>query len=271
MTWWCSAQGLPWDWTWRPYPGVWILLAALITWRVVTVRRETGHARILLYLLGVLVLWLAADWPLGALGAGYLLSAHTAQYLLFTLVAPPLLIAGTPPSALRRMIRPSWAARIARFLNRPLVAFAVFNTVLLASHLPTVVDGLMTSQIGSFAIDMAWLVAGIVFWWQVFAPLPELGALPYPGRIAFLIMNIFIPTVPAAFLTFADYPIYALYELAPPIGNISARDDQQVAGLMMKIVGALIIFGTASALYFRWTRREGANEEPEIVLPEFQA
>jgi hypothetical protein len=28
MTWWCSAQGLPW--TWRPYPGVWLLVAAVV-------------------------------------------------------------------------------------------------------------------------------------------------------------------------------------------------------------------------------------------------
>lgn len=271
MTWWCSAQGLPWDWTWRPYPGVWIFLGTLVTWYAIATRTGRDHTRMLLYLLGVLVLWIAADWPLGALGAGYLVSAHTAQYLLFTFVAPPLLIAGTPAHALRVLHRSSWVAKLAKVLSRPVVAFAVFNVVLIASHLPTVVDGIMTTQFGSFALDMAWLGAGMVFWWQVLGPLPELRPMAYPGRIAFLIMNIFIPTVPAAFLTFADYPIYALYELAPPVGNISARGDQQVAGLMMKMVGGFIIFGTASVLFFKWTRREGAADEREIVLPEFQA
>ena len=35
--------------------------------------------------LGVAILWGATDWPMGALGAGYLASVHMAQYLLYTL------------------------------------------------------------------------------------------------------------------------------------------------------------------------------------------
>jgi putative membrane protein len=182
------------------------------------------------------------------------------QYLLFTMVAPPLLLHGTPQWLLRTTFRHAWANRALRFLSRPLIAFVVFNVVLLATHLPAVVDTLKTSQAGSFAIDAAWLFAGLVFWWQVLGPLPELHPLSYPGRILFLLLNVFIPTVPAAFLTFADYPIYAVYELAPPMGGISAREDQQLAGLIMKLVGGLIIFGTASVLFFRWYVREEGEE-----------
>jgi putative membrane protein len=214
------------------------------------------------YVLGVLVLWIAADWPVGALGAGYLVSVHSVQYLLFALVAPPLLVHGTPRWLLRRMIRPPWARSAAQFLSRPLIAFATFNVVLVATHLPAAVDGLGASQLGSFAMDMAWLGAGLVFWWQVLAPLPELRPLGYPGRIVFVLLNVFIPTVPAAFLTFADYPIYALYELAPPVGGLSAAEDQQLAGLIMKILGGFIIFGTASVLFFRWYAVEEGGTAP---------
>ncbi len=76
----------------------------------------------------------------------------------------------------------------------------------------------------------------------------------------FLLLNVFIPTVPAAFLTFADYPIYALYELAPRASGLSANDDQQLAGLIMKIAGGFIIFGTASVLFFRWYGLEARDE-----------
>ncbi len=268
MTWWCSAQGTPWDWTWQAYPGVWILVVLMLGGYALALRNlcpagqrpaaELGQ--IVSYILGVLVLWIASDWPLGPLGAGYLVSVHTVTYLLFTMVAAPLLIHGAPQWLLRAMIRPRWANRAAQFLSRPLIAFVVFNVVLLATHLPAVVDTLKTSQLGSFAIDAAWLFAGLVFWWQVLGPLPELRPLSYPGRILFLLLNVFIPTVPAAFLTFADYPIYAVYELAPPVGTISAREDQQLAGLIMKLVGGLIIFGTASVLFFRWYVQEEKEE-----------
>lgn len=216
------------------------------------------------YLIGVLVLWLAADWPVGPLGAGYLLSVHTAQYILFALVAPPLLISGTPRWMLRKLIEPRWAYRAASFLSRPLVAFAIFNVVMLGSHLPAVVDGLTASQLGSFAIDISWLASGLVFWWPILGPLPELNPLPYPGRTVYLIANVFIPTVPAAFLTYARYPIYSLYELAPPVGALSTVEDQQLAGLMMKILGGFIVIGTASVLFFKWNR---AEESPVAAPP----
>lgn len=259
MTWWCSAQGLPWDWHWRPYPGVWLFVGAILGCYFLALRawdHDGDRRRLVSFLAGCALLWVAADWPIGPLGAGYLVSVHTVQYILFALAAPPLLIFGTPPTVRRALVRRQGALTVARLLSRPLVAFAIFNVVMLGTHLPVVVDGLTPSQLGSFAIDMSWFVSGLVFWLPVLGPLPELDPMPYPGRIVYLILNVFIPTVPAAFLTFADYPIYSLYELAPPVGNISSTVDQQLAGLTMKIVGGLIIFATASVLFFRWYAEE---------------
>ncbi|UCG86991.1 MAG: cytochrome c oxidase assembly protein [Gemmatimonadota bacterium] len=271
MSWWCAAQDTAWGWTWQPYVGVWVLVAALVLCRLLAEslwapgasldHTDKRGRRLPLYLTGVAVLWIAADWPIGPLGAGYLLSVHTIQYIVFAFVAPPLLIAGTPRWLLRHMIRRHWASNIARTVSRPLVAFLIFNVVLLATHLPSVVDGLTASQLGSFAVDMSWLTAGLVLWWPILGPLPELNPMPYPGRIVYLIANVFIPTVPAAFLTYATYPIYALYELAPPIGSLTAVEDQQIAGMIMKIVGGFIVLGTASVLFFKWARAEERREE----------
>jgi putative membrane protein len=149
---------------------------------------------------------------------------------------------------------------VARLLTRPLPAFVTFNVVMLGTHLPQVVDGLRTSQPGSFAMDLAWLCAGIIFWWQVLGPLPEFQPLSYPGRLLFLVANLFLPTVPASFLTFADYPLYAVYELAPRVGPLSATEDQQLAGIVMKSGGGAIMFWTATVLFFRWFRREASDE-----------
>jgi putative membrane protein len=110
--------------------------------------------------------------------------------------------------------------------------------------------------LGSFAIDVSWAIAGFAFWIPIMAPLPELAPMRLPGRIIFAMANLFLPTVPASFLTFAEYPIYALYELAPRVSGLSAVQDQQIAGLTMKIGGGLVIFTTASILFFQWYRRE---------------
>ncbi len=276
MTWWCSAQGVAWSWAWQAYPGVWLMVAAVgggYAWalRRLQPRRFAGDDRpaakgeVALFALGLLVLWIAADWPVGALAAGYLLSVRTLQFLLFVLVAPPLMLLGTPRWLLRRLLRGRVPFRIARALTRPIAPLVVYNVVLIVAHLPPVVDGLGTSQLGSFAVDLAMIVSGFVFWWPALGRLPELNPMSYPARIGYLLLSVFVPTVPASFFTFARYPIYGLYELAPRVHDIGAVADQQVAGLLMKLAGGFILFGTMSVMFFRW---HGQEEQTEITEKE---
>ncbi len=258
MTWWCSAGTGAWNWEWQAYPGVWVLMLALAVAYTWGWRRDVDaeRGRPWFFVLGLLVLWGAIDWPIGALGAGYLLSVHMVQYITLSLIVPPLLLHGLTPAMLRAVLLRPRVLPIARFLTKPLIAFVIFNLVLVATHLPPIVDTVKVSQLGSFAMDVAWLGAGLLFWWQAMAPLAEFSPLRYPGRIVFLLFNVFIPTVPASFLTFSDYPIYAVYEQAVRVGSLTATEDQQLAGLAMKIVGGLIIFGTATVFFFKWYKQE---------------
>jgi putative membrane protein len=273
MTWWCAARGLPWTWEWQAFPGVWLFVATIGAGYVWALRRlpparfagddrPTTRREIVLFLLGLLALWLAADWPVGLLAAGYLLSARTVQYLLFVLVAPPLMLLGTPRWLLRRLTRPRTAFRLARLLSRPLLPLLIYNVVLVAMHLPPVVERVAGSQLGGFGLDAAAIVSGFIFWWPALARLPELQPMGYPGRIGYLLLSVFVPTVPAAFFTYSRYPIYGLYELAPRVGHVGAVLDQQIAGLMMKTVGGVILFTTMSVMFFRWHRTEADAERP---------
>ncbi len=276
MRWWCSALlGVPWTWRWQAYPGVWLLVlavAATYTWVLVRLApagfaeddRPTSRREIALFSLGLLALWVGADWPIGVLAAGYLLSLKTLQYLLLGYIAPGLMLLGTPRWLLRRVIRGPAAHGLARLLTRPLIPLAVANGVLVATHLPVVVDNLSRSQLWTFALDLAVIASGFIFWWPVLARLPELGPMSYGARIGYLGLNVFLPTVPASFFTFSQYPIYALYELAPRVSGISAVADQRVAGILMKLCGGALLFGTMSVMFFRWYRQE-SEAEPDTV------
>ena len=82
MTWWCSAQDTAWEWVWQPYIGVWLLVAAMLVGYAAALKRlgpaaadpPATRREVTSYLLGVLVLWIAADWPVGPLAAGYLVT-----------------------------------------------------------------------------------------------------------------------------------------------------------------------------------------------------
>lgn len=271
MNWWCTALGVPWTWEWRAFPGAWLFIGAIALAYGWAVRRlqparlaaddaPTSGREIALFAAGLGVLWLAVDWPLGLLAAGYLLSARTLQYLLFVLVAPPLLLLGLPRWLLRRLLRGRAAFRAARALSRPLVPLLVYNAVLIAVHLPPTVEAVAGSQLAGFALDVAVIASGLVFWWPALARVPELRPMGYPARIGYLLLSVFLPTVPASFFTYARFPIYPLYELAPRVHGIEAVMDQQIAGLTMKVLGGLILFGTMSVMFFRWHRLEEVKE-----------
>lgn len=278
MQWWCAAQGVPWTWEWRPYPGVWLFIlalgvgyAALRRWSAAREAREGGreavvrpqgpHGSPVAFGLGLAVLWVALDWPVGTLGAGYLASVHMVQFLLIAMLAPPLLLLGTPHTAYRALDERGGA--VLRVLTHPLVTLAAFTGFMALTHWPPLVDTVMDDQLGSFALDMAWLVSGILFWWPVSAPVPERSWLQHPLRMGYLIAATLVNTGVFAYLTYSDMPLYATYELAPPVGGFSTRDDQLVAGLLMKMGGAVILWTCITILFFRWA----AEQERDDAAP----
>ena len=137
-----------------------------------------------------------------------------------------------------------------RPLDAELVVYALFGL----THWPRLVDGLMSHQAGSFLIDMLWILAGFVFWWPVVARVPERARFGYPRKVAYLILATVANTGVFIYLTFSHLPVYATYELAPPIPWITAREDQQAAGLLMKLGGGLVLWTAIAILFGRWYR-----------------
>jgi cytochrome c oxidase assembly factor CtaG len=292
MQWWCSALGTPWSWTWRPYPGVWLFVLALLLGCHALRRRAQRppgrkHAHVVWLGLGVALVWVALDWPVGALG-GYLASAHMTQFLLLALTSPPLILLGIYPAAGFHDVAPgpaamgdpaglnavqgwagrpaSWRGPAGRVLGHPLVAIAIFGAVVILTHIPVVTDRLMPSQAGSFAIDIAWLAGGLLFWWPVVSP-GRPAWFGTPLRIVYLFANMVLMTAPGAMITFSELPIYATFELAPPIPGITPINDQRLAGLNMRAGAALASLLAISILFVRWNRDEERQmrEEAEAV------
>ncbi len=249
---------------WHLHLDVWLVLASVEALYLVALRRRrrsTGPPgasarKVTLFSTGVAVLWLGADWPLHDLAERYLYSMHMVQHLLFTLVAPPLLIAGLPDWMLREILRPRAVSRLVRFVTRPVVALIVFNGVLLFTHWPAVVEASVRSEPLHFGLHALIVASAFVMWWPVMSPLPEMPALPAPGQMLYLFLQSLAPTVPASFLTFGSTPLYPVYASFPRIWGIDALTDQLIAGLTMKLAGGLILWGFIAAIFFRWFAQE---------------
>lgn len=261
---------------WHAHLDVWTLVAVLAAGYWLALRRwgpahvspgdpPATRSQMVSFYLGVVTIWIAADWPIHELAEERLFSVHMAQHLLLSLVAPPLLLFGTPGWLLRSLLRPRWLAALVRNLARPFVALLLFNAFIAFSHWPVIVDAAVRSEAAHFGLHAALMGTALLMWMPVLSPMFEIPRLRYPGQMLYLFAQSIVPTVPASFLTFADGPIYPFYGLASPLIGVDPVIDQRIAGLAMKIVGGFILWGFIAVLFFRWNKQDELTGSDEPV------
>ena len=253
-------------------PDVWVLVFALGAGYVWALRRlgprvapdETmERRRLVLFFAGLAVLAVATTWPLDTIGDEYLFSIHMVQYLLMTLVAAPLLLAGLPGWLLRELTVP--VRPLLSVLARPVPALLILDGVLVLSHWPALVDLYVRVDAVHFGMHVLWVCTGLLFWLPVLSPIPEYPKLSEPMQMVYLFASSIIPTVPASFLTFAHVPLFSVYAQAPRLWGITALEDTRAAGLTMKIGGAVILWSVITVLFFRWASREMGDSDRRVV------
>ena len=270
MRFWCSQLYEQWSWIPQPYLGVWLIMAGVAVWRWRAIRarkRTTGASGVttrqaVWFWLGLFAFWAASDWPVGTLGAGYLAWVHMLQYMIYTLIAAPLILISIPEWRFRQMLANARLYRFFANLSKPLVAAVVANFILISTHAPWTVDTFRVTQVGSFALDMIWFAGGIALWLPVASPLPEHRITFPPLRGVYLFCAAGLaPLVPGGFLTFAGAPLYETYEIAPRVG-LDALEDQQLAGAIMKVGGFPIVWSVIMVIWVGWAMRERQKDTP---------
>ena len=252
---------------WAPHPDVWLLVAALAVGYAAALRRlgprlapagtpVATPLQVTSFAAGVLALWLASDWPVHDLGEGYFFSVHMVQHTIFSIVAAPLLLIGTPAWLARWLLSPRWLLRSVRFLARFIPATILFNLVVIVTHLPVVVDAALHNGLVHFGVHATIVVSSLIVWMPLLSPLPEVPRLQPLLRMLFLFMQAVVPTVPASFLTFGERPLYRYYDQVPRLWNFGALDDMRVAGLVMKVVVGFALWIVIAIIFFRWYNNE---------------
>ena len=256
---------------WHLHPEVvlpLVLLEVAYLYSVTEVRGMISDAgrvkrsQVITFSLGVLTLYIAAGTPIHDISEQYLFSVHMVQHLLFTMVAVPLLLVGTPVWLWQALLRGPGVMPVARLLTNPLVAFSVFNAVLVLTHFPSVVDLALRHHEFHLFVHMVLVVSAIMMWWPILSTVPELPRLSDPLQMAYLFLQSLLPAVLASFITFSEGAVYQFYGEAPRIWGLSAIDDQQIAGGLMKLVGSLILWSFIAVAFFRWYQREERESRP---------
>jgi putative membrane protein len=261
---------------WQPHPDVWLLLGLTLAgyWLAIA-RLGPRHApagrpavsplQAVSFTTGALALFVVSAWPIHDVAEQHLFSAHMIQHMVEMMVAPPLLLLGTPAWLARLVLSRGPALQVVRWTARLVPALVLFNAALVFAHSPFVMEWQLGSGVTHFAVHVAITAAALFAWLPVASPLPEVPRFSPPLRMLFLFLLGVVPTVPASFLTFGDRPLYGVYEDLPRLWGISALDDMRVGGLLMKIAGGVILWVIIAVVFFRWYAEEEDRHLPKQV------
>lgn len=249
-------------WRFQPNFEVYLLVAFLVGAYIYMVRvigpgaardgRPIITRRNVFSFSGAMVLLFASStWPIHQIGEEYLYSAHMLQHMMLSYLMPPLVLLATPEWLLRVLVGNGRLYRAVCFAARPVVAGIAFNIIVMVTHIPGVVNASTTNGALHYALHLLVVLSAILMWMPVIGPLRELH-MGYAGKMIYLFLMSVVPTVPAAWLTFAEGAVYEHYGNQPVrVWGLSVTHDQQLAGAIMKLAGGMYLWAIVIFMFFR--------------------
>lgn len=240
------------------HPSVVLGLAALALGYVLVARRTRAplEGADAVAFAGALATLYVALGPVDAVADARCFTAHMLQHLLLALAVPPLLVLGVPPEMIQPALRVPGVRRIARRLTHPIVAFGVYNALLVAIHMPFVFDRMLRDQAVHVALHLGLLATGTIVWWPMTSRLPELPRLSYPGQLLYLFVLMIPMSAVSAPITYSPTVLYPWYLEGPHPLGMTPRADQVLGGLLMWIGAGFYVLCVMSVIFFRWARFE---------------
>ena len=193
--------------------------------------------------------------PLDRLAWNRMFVAYIGEQILLYMLAAPLLLFGIPDWMLRPLLTKPQIRGVAKILSNPIVTFAGFTVVFAGVHVPFVCNMICHARPLFGGIRGALLAAGMLLWWPLLSPLPEL-TLPRPLQVLYLFFLLIPMTAVAAPITLSESVIYTWLN-GPPVLGLSPLSDQRMGGILMWVGQAFILIIAASAVFMRWVQEEG--------------
>lgn len=219
--------------------------------------------RLVSFLSGLVVLWLALGSPLDGI-ADALLSAHMVEHLLLMSAVPPLLLLGLPVVPLLRglplflcrstvtpLIRLTWLRRVGCWLVKPLVAWLLMNVSFLAWHVPSLYDIALEHEGWHVVEHICFLGTSLLFWWCVLRPWPAPSNRRNWSILLYLIAADVVNTMLSAFLSFCGRPVYNYYLSQPNVFHHPPLEDQVLGAVIMWVLGSIAFLLPAMLITFQ--------------------
>ncbi len=250
---------------WSFEPGVLLAVVALGLlylkgWRRARSPKERhppSVARVMLFIGGLLTILVALVSPVDELGQQLMLM-HMLQHILLLDVAPILLILGLTKVLMRPATRRlNVIEQRAGYLAHPAFAVILYAGLMWLWHVPAMYDaGLRNVNVHALE-HICFAVAGGLYWWHLLSPIRGRMRLGGMGPITYMVATKLLVGILGIALAFAPTAIYPFYAHHPHYWNLSPREDQNLAGLLMALEQSVVM---GIALVYLFVRMLGESE-----------
>ena len=104
------------------------------------------------------------------------------------------------------------------------------------------------------------LITSTILWWPILAPI-ERFRLNYPMQIGYIFLIPIAQLIVFGPITFASNVIYPHYQITEKIWGLSAIEDQQLGGVIMKVASMIIFLVFLISIFFSWYSKEHSSEK----------
>jgi putative membrane protein len=288
---------------WSPYLLVFTLLTIGVYFFITTKRRNRFENSQPLtikeasaFVSALILFYVIKGSPVDLLGH-ILFSVHMVQMAILLMLIPVLFIAGIPTWIWRKILTVKFIHSIFRFFTKPILALIVFSALFSVYHLPVVLDTIKLDEWLHSLVTFILFVSAIFLWWPIANKLEGEHQVHGLKKIGYIIGSAILITPACALIIFASTPMYATYsngdawlkamELCVPSSTLSTLslsgpelftnmpplEDQQLGGVVMKIIQEVIYGVFLAMIFFQWYKSEqdNADEITQKALDDRQA
>jgi putative membrane protein len=240
-----------------------------------------------LFLLSMALIYAIKGSPLDLM-AHLMFYVHMISMALLVLVIPPIFIFGIPVWIWRSLFKIRAVQSIFNFLTKPLIALFIFNGLFSIYHLPIVFDHVMQNFWFHAGYSSLLFIVAIFMWWPLINPVPEQQRLSGLKKVGYIFADGILITPACALIIFAPGSIYATYsdpevwaqvmslcvgpatfaglDISGPelFSSMSLLHDQQLGGVLMKIIQEIVYGVILAHVFFEWYRKDQADSEKEL-------
>lgn len=238
-----------------------------------------------MFVCSIFLVYLSHGGPLNLLGH-LMFTFHMVNMSISYLIVPPMVLLAIPTFLWKAMFgAPFW--RKLRFLMHPVVTLILFNMLFSIYHVPMVHDYVMTNFTVHRLYYIILFITAFMMWWQIACPVPEWNRLTDVKRMAYVFANGILLTPACALIIFSTTGMYATYNdpqvwavamgYCMPAGDarylveefggpqffnwMGVAEDQQLGGIIMKLVQELMYGIILVYIFKQWFKREHAEDD----------